>query len=375
MSKLNTKKMLFPLIFVSLLIAFALWRNSVHDAPVGQPSGLIVQSAPSVRWDSAAEAYLTHKESMQLDTHITIGILDENEISDEFFQDLVRKIDEYEAVFSRHREGAELYHLNSKAGRGPVKVSELLWPVLEKGLNSIEKTRGYFDVTIGELLILWDISGLSPSVPDEDVIQETLNRHSNQWVELHEETQSVSFSEDLIMDLGGIAKGHIADLLAADIQEAGYHRAIINLGGDVRVLGEKAPGLPWIVGVRNPFGGDPLGAVPAVNEAVVSSGSYERYFEEAGVRYHHMINPHTGYPEDNELVSVVVVSDTAMDGDIFSTALFIMGLEEGLAFAENHQEIEAIFVTYDKSIYLTEGLKGKFRLMNPDFEVANPLSF
>ena len=164
------------------------------------------------------------------------------------------------------------------------------------------------------------------------------------------------------MDLGGIAKGYAGDEAIKIYKKYGIKSAYINLGGNVVVLGTKPDGKPWRIGVQNPRAenGFYIGIVEVADKAVVTSGDYERFFEENGKRYHHILDPKTGRPADSGLISSTIVTDVSMDADALSTAAFVLGLEKGRALVESLEGVEAIFVTKDKEVYVTDGLRNSF---------------
>ena len=165
-----------------------------------------------------------------------------------------------------------------------------------------------------------------------------------------------------IVDLGGIAKGYAGDAAIKILKDNGIQSAFVNLGGNVVVLGNKPDGSPWKIGVQNPRAenGKYLGILKVKDKAIISSGDYERYFEKDGVRYHHILDSKTGYPSDSGLIGTTIVADKSIDGDTLSTATFVLGLDKGMQLIESLEGVEAIFITKDKKVYTTNGLKDIF---------------
>lgn len=164
------------------------------------------------------------------------------------------------------------------------------------------------------------------------------------------------------MDLGAIAKGYAADRAIEIYKQYGVESAFVNLGGNVAVLGNKPNGDLFRVGIQNPLlqRGQCLGAVNAANKTVVTSGDYVRYFEKDNKKYHHILDPRTGYSAESFLMSTTIVSKQSIAADALSTAIFILGLEDGIKLIDNQEDMEAIFITKDKEIYITKGLKEDF---------------
>jgi len=231
---------------------------------------------------------------------------------------------EYEALFSITVEGSDVWRINHAGGEAVVLSPQTI-EVIEAGLKFGELSGGMFDITIGRLSRLWDFSGGSavPSVNDLDEARMTVDYRQ---VIVEGDTVRLTDPEAWI-DLGGIAKGYIADRLADLLMERGAEGAVIDLGGDVRIVGERPDGRPWRIGVRRPFGEweELLGVIEAGESAVVSSGIYERGFEDNGVLYHHILDPNTGLPVRNDVVSATVVADSAMTGDALSTIILLAG--------------------------------------------------
>ena len=175
------------------------------------------------------------------------------------------------------------------------------------------------------------------------------------------------------VDLGSIAKGYAADEVVKILKQEGIRSAIIDLGGNIYALGSKNSDNNWKVGIQDSFSdrGKVIGAVEVFDKTVVTSGIYERFIEEDGVRYHHILNPKTGYPYETDIAGVSIIADNSIDADALSTLTFTKGVKEGLKFVENLDNVDAIFITNDKKIYLTENIKDNFKLMNNDFEISN----
>ncbi len=236
-------------------------------------------------------------------------------------------------------------------------------------------TSGAFDLTVGPLVKLWDIGFPDARIPAQSEIDATLPLIDFNLVTLDKNSHSIYLEKKgMLLDLGGIGKGYAADEVANILRESGVEHAIIDLGGNVYALGDKPGNKLWTIGIQDPFGlrGNGIGTINVANKSLVTSGIYERYLEtEDGKKYHHILNPSTGYPYDNQIAGVSIISDYSIDGDALSTSTFALGIEDGLAFIEKLDGIDAIFVTTDYNVYVTSGIKDKFRLTSPDFTLGN----
>lgn len=230
---------------------------------------------------------------------------------------------------------------------------------------------GTLDPTIGPLVELWGIGSETASVPSKESIEELLSLVNYRNVLLDSETNSVFLIlEGMKLDLGAIVKGYVADEIVSILDENHINSAIINLGGNVYVKGKRSDGSPWRIGIQNPFEarGAYLGIAEVVDQTVVTSGIYERFIEKDGVIYHHILNPSDGYCVENDLASVTIISTSSIEADSYSTVLFALGLEEGMRFA-NDSGINAIFITRDRKVYLSNNTDIMFTLKNKDFQL------
>lgn len=303
-----------------------------------------------------------------LGTVVTIKIYDEGK--EPVLEKVFNRIEELEQKMTANDSGSEIAEINEQAGIESVQVSEDVWQVIQQGKDYSEMAKGSFDIAVGPLTSLWNIGMEDARKPSQDEIDAILPLIDYEKVELDEAEQSVMLQEaDMRLDLGAIAKGYIADEILELLTEEGVTTAVIDLGGNIYVMGNQTSGNPWVVGVQNPFSGkgDTVGRLTATDQSIVTSGIYERYLEVDGEIYHHLLNPKSGYPFEGELASVSVVSDRSVDGDGLSTLLFSKGLEEGIEFMQDFDGAEAIFVMEDKSVYITDGLVDNFELTNEDF--------
>ena len=266
-------------------------------------------------------------------TVVTVTLYDNKseKIIDKAFEE-VKKI---EQLVSINMEGTELDEVNNNAGIKPVKVSDDTYNIIKKGLEYSSLTNGSFDITIGPLVKLWSIGLPEAKVPTIEEIKEKFQYINYNDVELNNSEKTVFLKKPgMIIDLGGIAKGYTADVIAQTLKDEGVEKAIIDLGGNIYALGEKAENTLWRIGIQNPdqTRGEIVGSINVKDKSIVTSGIYERFIEQDGVKYHHILSPKSGYPYDNEIAGVTIISDKSIDGDALSTSVFSMGITKGLEF-------------------------------------------
>ena len=264
----------------------------------------------------------------------------------------------YEQMFSRTLEGSEISRLN----RGETDIlSPDAQVLLSEGLRYSALSDGAFDLTVGAVSSLWDFSSGEGEVPAPADIAAALPTVGWEKVELNGDR--ISLPAGTQIDPGAIAKGYIADRLKEFLQENGVESAIIDLGGNVLCIGGRPDGTPFRIGVRRPFSdaSDSMVILEVDDRSVVTSGVYERYFEEDGVLYHHLLDPETGYPCDSGLLSVTILSDSSAQGDALSTACFVLGLEKGMELAVS-AGVEAIFIDENYELHFTPGFSTPYTL-------------
>ncbi|HAX72597.1 MAG TPA: thiamine biosynthesis protein ApbE [Firmicutes bacterium] len=308
-----------------------------------------------------------------LGTVVTITLYDnaKDEIFDEIFT-TIKGIEERMTI--NNAVSSEVILINQQAGKDYVNVSKDTFEVIKRGLYFCELSNGKFDITIGELAKLWQIGFDDARVPSNEEIQTAISHIDYHQVLLDEETTSVKLAEShMQLDLGGIAKGYAADAAVEILKKHEIKHAIINLGGNVYAYGDKPNGSEWRIGIQNPFSprGESLGIATVKNKTVVTSGIYERNFEENGVFYHHILDPETGYPVENNIESVSIITNSSMDADALSTTIFSLGVEKGLELVNSLDDTEAIFITKDYEVYVTENAKDYFEITNSEFKLMN----
>lgn len=219
---------------------------------------------------------------------------------------------------------SEISQINENAGIRPVKVSADTFYVIQQAVHFSDVEKGYFDITVGPIVKLWNIGTDKARIPSPEEIKAKLPLVNYKDIILDEKNRTIMLkNKGMSIDLGGIAKGYAADKVAQVLKKEGVKHAIINLGGDVIAIGTKPAGGNWRIGIQTPFKprGEYLGIIEVSNKAVVTSGVYERYFEKDGKLYHHILNPFTGYPADSHLYSVTIIAETSIAGDALSKFL------------------------------------------------------
>ena len=312
------------------------------------------------------------KTELLMGTVVTVTLYDSNDegILDKVFT----KVKELESTLSINENGTLVDKINESAGIEPVKVDYDTYTVIKKGLEYAKLSNGLFDISVGPIVKLWNIGLPEAKVPTEEEIDSRIPLVGYSDVELNDEENTVFLKrQGMMIDLGGVAKGYTADVISDILTEEGVKSAIIDLGGNIFAHGLKVDGSTWRIGIQNPFSdrGDIIGTITVKNKSIVTSGIYERYIEKDGIKYHHILSPKTGYPYENEIAGITIISDKSSDGDALSTSVFAMGVEEGMKFVNTQEGIDAIFVTKDNKIYITDGIRDIFKLTNTDFTLSN----
>lgn len=264
----------------------------------------------------------------------------------------MRRIDR---TMSTYKEDSDVSLINRNAGQSPVIISSELLELIARSLQMSELTDGAFDITYASAGHLYDFR--RKIKPSEEALAKALPAINYHHILLDRKRSTIKFSQaGVVIDLGGIAKGHAVDRCIALLQARGIKQAIVSAGGDSRIIGDHH-GRPWMVGIRDPRQESKVvAALPLSNAAVSTSGDYERYFEANGVRYHHIINPTNGRPV-NGVRSVTVVGSDSTTMDALSTSVFVMGVKKGMALVERLTDVEAVIVDDEGKMYYSRGLE------------------
>jgi len=285
------------------------------------------------------------------DTVVTITLYGEDK--EDLLDDCFKIGAEYEQLLSRTIVTSEISLINQAKG-DPVTVSDETLELLNKGLEYCELSNGAFDITIAPASNLWDFKTDTPALPDVNSLTEAISHVDYRTI--HIDGNQVWLEDpEAAIDLGGIAKGFIADKLKEYLVSKGETSGIINLGGNIQSIGLKPDGSKYQFGIQYPFKlqGEVIEAVSVEDSSMVSSGIYERYFKIDDTLYHHILDPSTGYPIDNNLLSVTILSPLSVDGDGLSTTCYALGLEKGMELIKRLDGIEAVFITDDYDLYYT----------------------
>lgn len=283
--------------------------------------------------------------------------------SEELYSEIFSRLHHIETVFNSHSPSSEISRVNETAAERAVNVSDDFFIVLKTALAFCELSGGAFDITVGPLVKLWNVTGEHPRVPsDEDFARVMpLVGYKNVILSETDGTPTVRFAKKGIqLDFGAIAKGFAADEVEAILRKKNVRRAVISLGGNVYVHGKKSRGEKWRVGIRNPFGEGNAATLFVQDNSVVTSGGYERFFEKDGELYSHILNPTTGFPVRTDIVSVTIICPNSMAADALSTSIFVCGLKSVARFAHSPlcPDFGCVAIDKDGTIYATRTVEG-----------------
>ena len=293
-----------------------------------------------------------------MDTVISIKIAKDS-ANRGYFEKCRQIIEEVEQRFSKTVDTSEVTSFNqSKTGLS--SPSDELISLIEPALNISAQTGGAFDITVEPLVSLWDITGENPAVPAQDEIASLLQHVGYEKITLTD-TALNKAETGVQIDLGGIAKGYALGEIVSYLSGQGVAYGTVSFGGNIGVIGTKPDGSRWNIGIKDPESTQgQIGAVSIETGYIAVSGDYERYFEYNGKRYHHILDPKTGYPADTGIHSAAVICQDPVLADALSTALFVMGIDKAMQFyTDGLYKFEAVFVT-ENGILCTDGIKEYF---------------
>ena len=305
------------------------------------------------------------KSGFYFDTIINLTLYGEDGQKSSNFEGAFALARKYDDLLSMQKEGSDINRINSHP-KTWVTVDPATIEVLQEGIRYSRDSAGSFDITVGKLSALWDISAAAGNdhkgmIPSPDQIRPLLSHINYEAVKI--DGNRVMLDDDqAAIDLGGIAKGYIADKMKDYLMSRGIRSGLINLGGNVLVIGQKPNQTDYEIGIQKPFDedGDVLASVKLNDQTAVTSGIYQRYFKgDDGNIYHHMLNLRSGYPEQNDLSSVTIITDKSTRADALSTITYLKGREEGTRFIESLDGVEAVFVDRNNHISYTSGIGTK----------------
>lgn len=272
----------------------------------------------------------------------------------------VQKIEELEKAFSVTDIESDISRINNAHGKA-VEVSADTYSIINSSIDICEKTHGCLDITIYPVLKEWGFTTSEYKVPDDETIDKLLEKVD--YTKINAENNLISIPDGMEIDLGSVAKGYVSQCIYDIMQENEVESAVINLGGNVQTIGTRPDGSAWNVGIKNPCKNDFICMLSVTDEAVITSGNYERYFtDENGKNYWHIIDTADGYPADNGFVSVTIIGKDAFLCDALSTALFVMGKDKAYEYYRENEGFEAVFITDDYEIFVTEGISERIEV-------------
>ena len=303
------------------------------------------------------------KDIFAMDTYMTVTAYGKN--AENAVDEAVDEINRLETVLSAEKKESDIYKLN-QTGSGTLSED-----IVSEALKINKATNGAFDISIYPLMVKWGFTTQKYNVPSKSEISKLLKNVDSSKIEFDEKSSSIKLGKNMKIDLGGIAKGYTSSRVMQIFKDCGVTSGLVSLGGNVQALGTKTDGTDWQIAIENPDkSSDYIGVVSVKDKAVITSGGYERYFENNGKTYHHILDPKTGYPAESGLKSVTIVSDNGTLADALSTSLFVMGKEKALDYwREYKNEFDTVLVEDNGNITITDGLKKVFK-SNFKFDIA-----
>ena len=293
------------------------------------------------------------KSGFAFDTVISITIYDNNKgHAESILEDCFNICEKYDDLFNISNESSDIYKINHSNGE-PVKVSNETIDIINKSIYYSELTDGLFDITIEPIYELWDFDLKEhDTLPDASLIHDTLKYIDFNNITVNYSEATITVKSGTKINLGAIAKGYIADIIKEKILSSRISSAIINLGGNIIVIGKKPNNTLFNIGIQKPFSetGEIITSLEVSDKSVVTSGIYQRYFKYDNEIYHHIINSQTGYPIKNELSAVTIIADNSTDADALSTICMLLGYEKGSKLIESLDNVSAIFIDTNGNI-------------------------
>ena len=360
---------LLLLITVTVLASCGKQKGKTEGSGILEPISKEMSSQSLSKASDLEKSEASESEIFALDTAITLKVYGSKRA--QVLKKLEDKINELDDMLSTGKETSEVSRLNRG---GEAVLSPTMANLVKRSLDIYKKTDGLFDITIYPLMELWGFPTKNYRVPSEKEIEEKLKLVGSDKIDFNEETRKISFkNKGMEIDFGGIGKGYITDELVKILTDEKVESAIINLGGNVFGFRKKPDGSLWNIAIRDPNEPDKyMAAIRLEDSAVITSGGYERYFEENGIIYHHILDPRTGKPSESGLKSVSIISKDGTLADALSTSLFIMGEEKAIGYwKENGSNFDILLMTKDNRLLVSAGIKDKIISDNYKIEVIN----
>ena len=360
---------LLLLITVTVLASCGKQKGKTEGSGILEPISKEMSSQSLSKASDLEKSEASESEIFALDTAITLKVYGSKRA--QVLKKLEDKINELDDMLSTGKETSEVSRLNRS---GEAVLSPTVANLVKRSLDIYKKTDGLFDITIYPLMELWGFPTKNYKVPSEKEIEEKLKLVGSDKIDFNEETRKISFkNKGMEIDFGGIGKGYITDELVKILTDEKVESAIINLGGNVFGFRKKPDGSLWNIAIRDPNEPDKyMAAIRLEDSAVITSGGYERYFEENGIIYHHILDPRTGKPSESGLKSVSIISKDGTLADALSTSLFIMGEEKAVKYwKENGSNFDILLMTKDNRLLVSAGIKDKVISDNYKIEVIN----
>jgi FAD:protein FMN transferase len=322
---------------------------------------------------SSCSVALPPESEFVLGTVCTINLYEEG--SHKLYSELFSRLRYLDRTLSANDETSEISKINKAAGKEAVLVGADTLLVVQRALEYARLTDGEFDPTVGPLVKTWNIGTEDERIPEAEELAAALTLIDWRDCVIDLSASTVFLRKPRMrLDLGAIAKGYAADVLAQMLKERGVQRALIDLGGNILTLGSRKGGKPWRIGIQDPSGqrGLHLGILQITDKTMVTSGVYERFFIEEGVRYHHLLSTKDGQPAQSGLRSVTIVAESSMDADALSTSFFLLGLERSAVLLQQFPGLTAIFVKEDNTVQTIGADVASFQLTNDAYKYIEP---
>ena len=308
----------------------------------------------------------TTSQLFAMDTVMNITIYGEN--GEKAMKDVINEIEKLDNTFATTNENSDISKINSEKKSS---VSDDTYTLVKRGLEFFQKTNGVLDISIYPVVREWGFTTGEYKIPDEQTLSRLKEHIDSNKVKTDDSTKTISLEDDqMLIDLGSIAKGYTSDKISKIMKNDGIESAVVSLGGNVQAVGKKPDGSQWKVAIQNPFDENDYAAVVTVDDcAVITSGAYQRYFEQDGKTYHHIMDPSTCAPADTDLASVTIVSKDATLADAYSTTLFILGKEKAVDFwCKNKNDFDIILISKDNSVVVSQNIADSFTVLNENFD-------